>query len=615
MNLGRLILRLTANVSEFERNTDRAVQAVEKVSKKIKKLGNEAGQMGAAIGAAMIAAANHAAKFDRTSANAVNHLKGQFDALAVEVGRTVAPALNRMADAVGNITRFIRALDPETKRQIVAMAEWAVKIGVVTFVVGKVAGVVENLAEGISLAFDVGLINPFLLKLIAVLGVAMALKVALDKTRVPSAGELQPKARGGTASEWERFATFLKIKMGMVADPKGVEKNWDLFKPPGESRLDGIGKAVADALGPQVKDIIDAISGASGGSVAAPHALIDVGANSIQRARERSFSARQMDRFGSAGGLANLSPLRQAYVPVIEDLRTNFEVFVNRIDDGLRELAKDLTSRLIASSGAFGDVLAATLDGAAKGGEVGAIIGGLGALLGNSKTFQTLGNSLNRIMQSLADMFGALIEPVLPLVNIIGQVLALFSTALTPVFRGLMVGTRLFFEVVKPVAFLIGKVAQGIAWAFNKLAQFVAWIFESLGDKTTAKAIRGQMVDLGAMDDALNSLLTTTYDAALANEQLADSARDAAEAILNAPSGFRAGAYRYAATDTSGTGGASSGGGDGGGGINVGGDLIVQVTEPRPGQLAADIKREIKRDGYLRTGTTVATGPKYAWGT
>lgn len=596
LKVGELYIALTANVSGFTRSMAQAADQVEKTSKKIRNLSRDVSETATLLSAPFIAAASVAAKYDLQVSNATRGTQDQVNALAVEMGRVALPAIRSFNDQVGSLVRAFRALSPEAKATIGSLVEWSAKIAALSFAFSKLSNVAATLAGAIKTAFDIGLLNPFMLKLAVILGSVVALKVALDKTRVPSAAELSSPAAGGKpgASEWEKFATYLKVKTGMISDPKGIEKNWSLFKPPGESRAADIGKAVGDELGPVLKEILAAFSGASGGAVSGPHELVDVASpNRLQRAQQRSMAARFTSRAADNGGsLANLAPLglQTAALRIIQDLRTDAEVFRDKLGAGLRRLGEDMTGMLLdvfASSSSMFAQIASSI--ARSGGDpITTAVNVVGTLLANSKQAQQLGQMLNEVFLALANTLGAVLEPLMPLVALWGIMAKVIGVALLPVLKGLEPLFRFLYDVVKAFYLAVAHVAKFLGDIFG--------------------------FDTKVWSDAIKELNDTTFDNAVpALEGLADAAREASEQILNAPAGFRAGAYRYAATDTSGTGG--GGGGMGGGGVNVAGDLIVQVADPKNGLLGASILQEIKRDRYLRTGTTAASGPKYGWGT
>lgn len=180
-----------------------------------------------------------------------------------------------------------------------------------------------------------------------------------------------------------------------------------------------------------------------------------------------------------------------------------------------------------AITGLAGKVLSGAEKGFEQGGPQGAVIGAVAALLLSSKTFTDLLNIVNVHLQFVADTLGMFLEPLRPLVAIVGLfmralliaapsmiLLGIALDLLTPLFRAI-------FEVVKFFGLIILKVGR---------------FFLKLLGKSTKK-----------VNEQIEELENTAFDTAGQIDDLGDSAAAAAEALFNVPAGFKVAAARFRA--------------------------------------------------------------------
>lgn len=205
-----------------------------------------------------------------------------------------------------------------------------------------------------------------------------------------------------------------------------------------------------------------------------------------------------------------------------------------------------------AVTGLAGQVLKGAEEGAKVGGPKGAIIGAIAALLLASKTFKDLLALVNVNLQIVADLLGAFLEPLKPLVGII--------LMLARVLFFLQPGFLLLALVMKPLTFLFKQIFEVLKF-FGIIVLKVARFFLKLIGASTKN-----------VDKQLKELRETTFDTAGEVEDLGDAANAAAEALFNVPRGFKLAAARFRAQageagGGDGPGGPGPGGGDGGGGV------------------------------------------------
>lgn len=273
-----------------------------------------------------------------------------------------------------------------------------------------------------------------------------------------------------------------------------------------------------------------------------------------------------------------------------------------------------------AITGLAGQVLKGAETGAKVGGPKGAIVGAITALVLASKTFKDIIALVNQHLALVANLLGAFLDPLKPLIAIVllfARALltssAIFNTLgiamqlLTPVFK-------LLFEVFKVLGIVVLKVAR--------------FFFKLLGKSTSN------------IDKQLKELEETTFETAGNVEDLGDAANAAAEALFNVPEGFKVASARFRAQDAergggggTGDGGFPGGGGGGPGGGGLGGvkgksgfpgaeiegaegpigtsggaleaedrTLVINVTTDDPVGFVDKVEEEMDRRGFARRG-------------
>lgn len=246
---------------------------------------------------------------------------------------------------------------------------------------------------------------------------------------------------------------------------------------------------------------------------------------------------------------------------------------MGRIADAAGAAAKDA---LLGGQTVVNNILSGATQGAAVGGPVGAAVGAGVGLLQSSEQFQALMETVGANFQRFADTVGVLIEPFIPLVSVIGQ----FANAILVASPGLLL-MKIALAGLTPLLKILFGVFKTLGLIVLKVAKFFADVIPGI----SSRKVR----------DAIKELEETTFDAADANEDLADASKKAADEISNIPTGFKLALERFRARDADavhgddgGPGGPTGGGGDnhpgglrGGKGSNLpgaGGDDDFETT-------------------------------------
>jgi hypothetical protein len=189
---------------------------------------------------------------------------------------------------------------------------------------------------------------------------------------------------------------------------------------------------------------------------------------------------------------------------------------------------------------------------------------------------------ISKLFEFLAPILGALAKAI-------GAILKVFEPVI-----------KIIWEVVKYIVVAIGGVLGAVIQVINWVEQFIGWLIELFGDKKKAAEMRANMTDMDAYWQSLKDLAgstwdqqaaadaatTSSWDAAIANKELAATTASVTEQLLNVPSGYKIAYARYAAMFAYGEGPGSIDRPPGmGPGISTGpaSDRIGQGGVPQPG--------------------------------
>lgn len=400
--------------------------------------------------------------------------------------------------------------------------------------------------------------------------------------------------------------------------------------------LPGAGKG--QVIGPQITPI-----GASLPTInaLAPPNTFNVGDAAVLDAQRRDAEA-YADAYFSYS--VDLDQAKMAYYAAekakLPSLLQAFDVFAEgwhesfmKLDAQARGIIGTAVGHLQGMLGKAGGVFDAVTQGMAAGGPMGALVGGIGALLAGSQQAEGLKNVMDSIMQQLSDSIGVVLEPIItifggvaamlaPLFQMVADVLsALFTplqglsaafVALGAIFGafGAVVGAfaellgglvggvldmafRALFEVLKFVGQVILGVAAAIESAWNEIAKAVLDFFDFVRQVFPVDKVAGLdaiMASFEAMlqpstqfGDALTELNKLTYESATAKAKetaasmkLKDAMRETAAELLNVPDVLKVTLRRFQASQEEGLPGEAPGGPGGTGGASGG-------SRPPPG--------------------------------
>lgn len=330
----------------------------------------------------------------------------------------------------------------------------------------------------------------------------------------------------------------------------------DLFgdEPLGEEIVTGFGAALKDALKPEeIKNALKTsfLAGLKGLKGLVPP---DIQKKIKDIAKElEAMLAKIGQGTGKAGksvddlffktlpdGIEFGAQAANTFIDALKEIGREFKILGQTILDIVGPKLKS------AVTGLAGDVLKGGIEGGKAAGGAGAVVGVISTLLLASKTFQDIMTILNKGLQVVADLLGAFLEPLKPLIAIT-LMLAKAMLLASPGF--LLLGIVL--DALSPLFKIFFNIIRFFGIAILKIIRF----FQKALRRSTKKT-----------DAALKELRNTTFETAGDVDNLGDAANAASEALFNVPVGVKIAAARFAAQAAEGNGG-GPGGGPGGSGL------------------------------------------------
>jgi len=154
LKVGDVYVVVTAAVGEFTKSMRKIVSDVAATAGKVEQLGNKMGEIGAIVSVGLYGALAAAAVFDASVTERMERIRLVFQTVGAEIGNAVLPHLERLSDVLERALGWFQRLDPAVKSTMGSFLFWGTAAGLAGGAVGKVAGVVKQLAESF-LAFVV----------------------------------------------------------------------------------------------------------------------------------------------------------------------------------------------------------------------------------------------------------------------------------------------------------------------------------------------------------------------------------------------------------------------------------------------------------------------------
>jgi hypothetical protein len=301
--------------------------------------------------------------------------------------------------------------------------------------------------------------------------------------------------------------------------------------------------------------------------------------------------------------------------------------------------------QLISQTEAFDRILKIVDD------DLNQLIGGLEPLVNG---IAALMDAFDPISNVITELITTALAPIGSVLKVLVPILGVIFKALAPVLQLLMIPMKLVAALFEGLASAFDKAAPAIKEVTDKLDQFARWVDQLIhGIENWAlsitNAIPTQFKAVGtgtvvvkntdAIDDNTKSQI-----------QMTDAARAATEALTNIPQGYKVAVARFAALAAETGGGLMSpivtglasipqmqhggivtsptlamigeggpeavvplGGGGGGMGTTINIEHIT-IVAPNPAAFWKELRREVQRESFLRTGASIASAPQWVGG-
>lgn len=590
MELGTLLVKLSANTTGFASQMAGAAKAVEQFANGAKRISGELGQAGVAITAFGGAMTALAATVDGGAKKSLDDMHAASASLAVQVADILKPAMEELTSVLKEAADYVANLSPETKKLVANFAVMAVSVGIAGMALQKVFGVVSALAsiwQGLSLA----LASPAFLGAAAVAGAfALALGSVLVVTAVivdnwSLFADGFDKVVKFMSGLWKDFTDGLmmawKATIEFIAkglDAMGLDDWADKFRKAMEpASLKSAFQGLADGLGDFLKDVgvtaLDSVergldkmkkyfAGGVGESVGAgarlpsitgktnPDAYDYSSGLADEMARDEKFRRQELDADAAMSG-GPQQPEKQATVAQAVAVNTGGAI----------------ANAVLSKLGEVGSIVSNVVQAGMTGGPWAAFIAAIMEIVSRMKGFSDVLDSAMQLIYTLAEALEPILTPIFEFLKDVFADIGKIFKDLAPLWRAL---GKLIEWLLTPIMYLI----KGIEWLVaeisgtnnrNKRSEILAsTINETDPAKFQEKRTQyDQLFGAGAYEaDALasNDFLTITkslIDTALAQKKAQEDANKAvnefnealSEATQNVPKGVKLALARFNSQD------------------------------------------------------------------
>lgn len=253
LKVGDLYVAVTASIGDAMANLGKLVSAVEKTAKKVKAISEPLAQVGMAAAAGIAGTVAVAAKSNARLSTEVDKLKKLAVTLATDVGNLFEPLVRKMTQAFSRFVGVLQSLPPHVKRNVAEWVGFVAVGGVAVMMLGRVAGVVGAVAEGVG-----GLLLPALRvgaqALVAFSAELAAMTTASEAASASVAGTAAAAATAGSGGFLAGIGATLGPLLAVVAAVAALAllagvlyKNWHFFAVEIQDSLRTVGHLAAQA--------------------------------------------------------------------------------------------------------------------------------------------------------------------------------------------------------------------------------------------------------------------------------------------------------------------------------------------------------------------------------
>lgn len=221
---------------------------------------------------------------------------------------------------------------------------------------------------------------------------------------------------------------------------------------------------------------------------------------------------------------------------------------------GTKKTIKNLPGEIggqLKSAVGQNSVVQSGMQGFKSGGFAGAIAG----IVSKSEQFGKIMKIINPLMQTVANSLGMLLQPIIPLVNIISQTLGPIMKALGNILKAVLMPVfKALFPVVKYLGIILTTVTLGIMKVYNFFARAAEKLIN--GIINLVNKIPGVdfgkvslTVDTSGIENSLEQLKNSSFESASAIEEEKKEREKLNETIRNSVEGFKVALTRFNVSD------------------------------------------------------------------
>lgn len=548
MELGTLLVKLSADSSGFARGVSEAAAAAEIFSKRVKKISGDIANVGLAMTAFGGAMTALAATVDGSAKKSLDGLKEASALVAVQIADILEPAVRSVTDILKGFADIIAGLSPELKGFIADFGLWAAVLGTAGMALSKLAGAAS------AFFAMVGAVGPLITAPVAGFLVVLASLLALIPVLVDNWSTFSNAYQTSVqfmAGLWDDFVSGMKIMWDWVIskiaggfDALGFDEIANKMKRALSSEslagtLKGLATSLATSVGGALQTSLD--SWKRGATKTIEWIKSKTGGFGLGDGKARAASGLDVVAArGEEGASLMAMSTRTMHGQRIENTTSSglgsagwkqFQEDQKQSASAMQAAVSSITSKM----GEFGGIINSVIQGAQAGGAWGALIAAIMEIVARMKSFT---NMLGKAMDAIGAIADFVDMVLGPMVEAIGYVFQAISESFKSLVRA-------------------GDTRSQMGEALYSVAQVLDTRRTTAGMSGDQVAIAGVESEIAAFEKlmgvTIETLLLPSQTLAKALDETAESAAKLndklSESLTNVPTGVKIALARFNATN------------------------------------------------------------------
>lgn len=571
LSLGTLFVKLSADPTALARGLETAGAKIQQFGQGVKQTSENLSRLGMTMAGIGIASTALASKFDAGVKAATDDLGNSLANIAVEISRSMLPALKSINDVLTGVANSMRGMDSDTKE---AIGTFTVMSGVIFVGAGALTKIISSVAALAPLL--TGTLAPAL-KVASTYFWPIVLAIGAIILVVPLLVQAISDAVSGIKKLIEPLKAFSIILMNNIG--QGMAKTTDAIKKSYYDALRDLQFIVPLPIGKMVdkieagdqgkkagKDLANGIEEGVGPVESMLTSLVDgfvdywgKGADKIKG----TFSGFFDGLFGDFEKKMEITLPKLAPLPTEKEKKPKGEkapivmpeVLVlgkaPNIWDKLRKAADYGASLLSTKLGNISTVLMAAQQGMQAGGPWAALAAVIVEIVSSSQEFQDLIGILN---ETLGTVFGVLTRSLAPAFRAVGVVLKAISPVIE-VLAKIIEGP--FGFVIRLLATIMLSTVWLIANVWNAVTDAITYVLAGLSMQMpalqavfveVAKQMQASKINVADIEAGIAEVWKPIDSLKKPADDLGDAFDRLTGSMTNVPAGFRVALARFNAT-------------------------------------------------------------------